>query len=430
MKFFNPNPNQRWRKRNNLWVTGHCNYTDATLEGILRQGKIPENIRGQFAYVYTTRDWWVACVDHFSSISLYYTKDMICPNFYELSTRVSNTENENIIQQLEIMKDRTVGPETIYKEITRVEAEHYVVNGRASRYSDILCDHDVEPIDHEENYDRLSYIIKKMVPDNPTMAYSSGKDSAFVAMVMKSLGYDPRLIFITSENRRNQIDENCVKDYEALGWDIERFDVTGRRQYKDDEYKFDGQFWKNGQFSVKRRAMANYPGLKMSGEIGGGLPRSNVISNYLINKGTIDIDAVVNIWLLSLHTYRKRHYPKPVTMEMWGALQNTEGFRYIFEYYRDIFKRSPHPYMHTVYSFPVVDGAEHRIWAEGQDDLNEWYNIFGDYELQRSWINSPVQDREFNGIQKYQMYEICRKFCGEHWTDVSWNYPIVGMSIL
>lgn len=433
MKFYNPNPYLSFRKRNNLYITGYCNYTDVQLEKKLASGEIPQDIRGTFAYVYINPKLyghkWIACVDHFSSISLYYTKDTICPDFHELAKKTDKTRNEFIAAQLDIMRDRTVGPQTIYKEIRRVEAEHYCVNGVQRRYSDILCEHEIKPIDHEENYERLKYITQKMVKEDPVICFSAGKDSAFVAMVAKSLGYDPRMVFIDSPRRRNTVDSDACQEYRDLGWNIETFNVSGTREFPEDMDKFEYEFWCNGQFSVKRRAMAQYPGIKMSGEIGGGLPKSNVISCYLINQGHIDIDSAVNIWLNSLYTYRKRHYPKPSCNEQWGDLRKTEAFEYIFEHYRDIFRRSPHDYLHTVYSFPIVDGAEHRIWAEGQDDMNRWFNMFADYDIQASWINSPFEDRNRNGIQKFQMYEICRKFYSG-FTDISWNYPIVGISIL
>ena len=86
---------------------------------------------------------------------------------------------------------------------------------------------------------------------------SGGKDSAWVAMLMHELGYNPRLVHITSERNSHSIDDQQCKLYkQELGWPVNHYEIdyTGMIVGEDDVFY---ELWNDSTFPVKRHSVKN-----------------------------------------------------------------------------------------------------------------------------------------------------------------------------
>jgi len=420
LKFLNSNPNRKFRSyANKLWLYGYCNYTIKDLYNLLNARTPPKDIRGQFAYVYIDNNYWVACVDHFASTPLYYSNNTISENLKDL---IDNTEIltdcKIFNQQKDILKLYTVGPFTRYNEIQMIMQEHMCMNGKQTRYMNFLNEEsNIEP-DYKNDYNIIENLCGNIT--NPVVSFSAGKDSAFIAMALKHFNKNPKLVKVHSDNVRNNIDIEATNDYEKIGWDIEKFDVSGTRQYKDDTFQFEQMHWNAGQFSVKRHAVKDKGDIALSGEVGGSTAsKEKHFMMYCINSEIINIDDIIHFWINSCKVHFKDFTLKTM---IYNGPKN-DGYEYIMNFYRDRWNKLNKNPIEKIRVLFHIESASQRLWPESQDYMNKWFNIFADYDLQKSWLYLKPEYKK----DKTQMLEIAKQF--NSYTDISWNYKITGMAI-
>ena len=436
MKFLNNNPNRKFRllegKDCFLYIYGYTNMHDQEILKQLMQDKFPTTIRGQFAFVFLTQHDWIACVDHLATTNLFYTQDQISPDYFDLKGR---TPNKNIQEQLDILKTHTVGPETLYKEIKRVEPETYVKNGVIKKYSDILNQPNKE-FNVEEAYSYFEKAVAQVDLTNSNVCLSGGKDSAWITMFLKHLGYDPKLVHITSPNKEHSIDDDACDLYrKECGWDIENYVIDYTGEIEKEDYIFN-TFWKDNIFPAKKHAMKNHSGITLSGEVSEMQSNKQVFNFYLDNmRGKINNEHLINYCMYSYYTHGKVN-SYPVTSEIWH-FPRTEGHQYILDYYNNILDNSQKPNKYL--TFWTLSFCTARIWHESQDKDNYWFNLFTDYDvfnylMNTNNIENDITDtvrssRPFGNMSpKPKLYEIgSKKF--STWSDISWRFKTEGMGI-
>ena len=431
MKFLNNNLNRKFRllegKDCFLYIYGYTNMNDQEILKQLMQDKFPSSIRGQFAFVFLTEHDWIACVDHLATTNLFYTQDQISPDYFDLKGR---TPNKNIQEQLVILKIHTVGSETLYKEIKRTEPETYVKNGVIKKYSDIL-NHPNKEFDVEEAYSYFEAAAGQVDLTNSNVCLSGGKDSAWIAMFLKHLGYDPRLIHITSPNIEHSVDDDACDLYrKECGWNIENYEVEYTGEIEKEDYIFT-TFWKENIFPVKKHAMKNHSGITLSGEVSEMEVKKQVFNFYLDNmRGKINNEHLINYYMYLQYSHNKNNSFFPMTSEIWH-FPRTEGHQYILDYYNNILDNSQKPNKYL--TFWYLSFCTARVWHESQDKDNYWFNLFTDYNVFDYFIhtNPPKNSVDYLGISravKPKLYEIgSKKF--STWSDISWRFKTEGMGI-
>lgn len=425
MNFLNSNPNRLFKTKKRIGTLYYYGYTNTSWDYIcktLDTGNFPTNLKGQFAFVYIGKKDWIACVDHLCTTQIFYTNDKIDSNFNNLvSATFDLHQNTDNLKQLEILKSHTVGPETPYKEILRIEPETYVKNGNVYRYSDILN----EPLHNlkiDNVYEQFVTACKKYPLDESTLLFSGGKDSGWLALLLKHLNYDIDLVHIHSPNSRNNIDFHTVKAYEQeCNFPIKYYKIDILSKPND-------TFWKNAQFLTKTQAASLGKGkIKLTGEVGdtiGGFLGS--VGNLGANKLVPNEDDFIRCFISKQHTWGKKGSQRNINIV--EKYKDTEAYQQIFEHFRAKLKRIEQPYNYKYYNFMLNEFNSHRLYAESQDTNNTWYNIFADYEIQNSFINSLWCDKHHSSIKKWHLYRIGQeKF--SNWTDISWRFPTVGMGI-
>ena len=426
MKFSNSNPKRLFKTKSRIGNLYYYGYTNTSWDYIckkLDEGDFPNKLKGQFAFVYINGKDWIACVDHLCTTQLFYTKDEIDCNFDNIVSVTKNLhKNTNIRKQLEILKSHTVGPETPYKEILRIEAETYVKNGKIYQYSDILNE-PLHALEVDNVYERFVEVCKKYRLNESTLLFSGGKDSGWLALLLKHLDYNIDLVHIHSPNSKNTIDYDATKCYEEeCGFDIRYYPVNILTNSND-------TFWRNAQFLEKSKAAETGQGdIKLSGEVGGTLMgHMEWVGTFLAN-GNNDIDNYIKTFISVQHQWNKKGISSSIDDTRFGNLVKTEAWEQIFEYFRKKIHNIDKPDNYKLINFCVNEFSSHRLYAETQDTKNTWFNVFADYDIQNAFINSYWSTKYKTTRKKYHLYTIGKlKF--SNWTDISWRYPTIGMSI-
>lgn len=428
MIFLNNNPHRKFRKIKNLFVYGYSNYTDSKLCSLLENKNPPHDIRGQFAYVYIEKNYVVACVDHFATTNLFYTDELITPDFHDAAEYSSMQINQLVVDQLKILKNHTVGEDTIYCDIKRVQHEHMLINNKQVKYLDILNDN-VE-YDLDDIYEKYKKVCFKYDLSDSTFLFSGGKDSGFLSMLLLEFGLleKTKMVTICSSKSEHGADLDAIKRYEKeLGYDISYYNVEHRDVFREDQYL--NEFWSDGVFSLKRRAGA---GKKycLTGEIGAGLSKKNGYGSYINNmEGKIKVDDIINIYIHSQFTHGKRDLPKACNPKFLDWLVQTDAYEYILNYYRDIINNIDKPDELKYFNFFHPSHHSFRLYHQSQCDMNQFFCIFADYDIQSAYINCDWKHKHQDRIGKFNLYELGKnKF--KKWRDISWDYPPTGMGIL
>jgi len=433
MQFVNNNHNRQFKEiidpNWSFYIYGYTNLSNKEIiHSLLHENKFPSSIRGQFALVFIRGKQWWACVDHLGTTNLFYTDEVICPDYYGIPQKGINT-NTMIEQQIKILRRHTVGPGTLHNDISRVEPETYVKNGVATKYMNLI-NNPTEEFNYEVAYDLFVKAASRVDLSNCKICFSGGKDSAWIAMFLKHLGHDPKLIHITSPNvELTWDDEACDLYRKECGWEIEDYVVEYTGEVTDDDFIFT-TFWKEKIFPVKSHAMHPHGGFAISGEVSEVQAKAHIISHYVENmRGKINNEHLINYYMYLAYTFNKNTAPEyvhSVTSEMW---QKNEGYQYILNYFENIIATSDKP--NKYYKFWHKEFCSARMYSESQDMRNEWFNLFTDYDVYNYLMNTtkpPYMGPQVGGQGKPRLFLIGSKMFST-WSDISWRFKSTGMNI-
>jgi len=435
MKFINTNTNKKFREvaigNSTLYVHGYINYTDNDLFTKLDKGIVPIDLKGQFGIIFISNDFWLGIADHLCTTQLFYSKDHISPNLKDVKDNTKFLHKDSLCEsQLDILRIHTVGDVTPWKEIKRIDFQHYVKNGTQYEYANIL--HEPTTLYNKEYaYDTYMQAIKNMDIKDPTLLFSSGRDSAFMAMLLKEAGFNPRLINITSKNANQVADRIGTERYrQELGWVIDDYDIEySGPTTEDDAELFCSNYWHDTTHPPKRHACEMYNGTKLTGEVTIASHIKKNYGNYFINASNrIKIEDVINLYITYTHSLQTSKEPRVLSKDRLGSKAKSEGYDYIFEYYRNIINNIDKPKLYSHCIWVNRSFCSQRIYAQSQDPSNEWGNVFSDYDVFN--MNSNIDyttDTSKDRIKKYPLYQVAKMF--KSWTDISWDSPIVGLGI-
>ena len=413
MKFLNTNPKRQFRQYKNLYAYGYSDYEDWEVLEAIETG---ENFlpHGQFAYIWIKDGEYFFMCDHLCTTNIYYT-DKYVTSSYDQITKVIEDETPCKIyhEQIELLKTHTVGPFTPYESIKRVEPDHYVDASGSHMYFDSMnIQTNVNP--DEDAAMHYLYNFAQRIPENPVVAFSGGKDSYLVAQLPKRYGKNPKLIKVHSENVTNRIDINAVDEYIQNGWEIEKFEIPGRKSFITNQFNHD--FWRDGCFNVKQAAVKNKGSLALSGEVGGDSPKNKHFALYLENIKNPKVEDLIKIWISINGSFLKDH-----SMKGYDKHYNSDGYGYILDYWTSKWKRLD--CKEKAFRLFFQEHSSYRLWGESQDDKNTWLNMYADPDIFFHWLSYP----ESYKVEKQHMKKIGLKLGG---TDISWKYKTIGMSIL
>jgi len=412
MKFLNTNPKRQFREYKNFWAYGYSNYTDLEVIGFIENGInfIP---KGQFAYVYIKDKKYFFMCDHLCTTNLYYNQDSVTSSFDQIrKVRENNTLDTVWHSQIELLKTHTVGPFTPYESIKRVEPDHYVTEVGSYMYHDSMNTPTVEP-DYQLLKTYVSNFANRITESDPVVAFSGGKDSYLVAEVLRKYNKNPRLVKVHSENVRNMVDIKACEEFTKHGWNIEKYEIEGRKKYITNQFNHD--FWRDGTFNVKQEAVRGKGTRAYSGELSAHTPKDQLLFSYITNIHKPKVEDIVKFWVSVNSSFLKERMMRGFDKEYSG-----EGYDYLLEYWTKKWNRLEGE--DKIYRLFLQEHGSYRLWCESQDNKNTWFNMYADSDIFHQWLSYPQKYK----IKKEHLKELALQIGG---TDISWKYKSIGMSI-
>ena len=414
-----------------LYIQGSINYSDIAIISKLKSGKVPNDLKGSFALVFISPKHWIGVVDHLCTTQLFYSAHHISPSLKDVKDNTKFLHEDPLCEnQLKILKEHTVGDVTPWKEIKRIDFQHYAINGTQHQYANIL-NNPISKYDSDDAYDLYTSKIKEICNQDTAVMLSGGKDSAFIVMLLKEIGINPRLIHLTSKNINHSIDDRAIAKYKKLGWDIENHyvDYIGPNNEEEEEL-FSSNFWSDDTHPPKRRIVLDHKGPVITGEVSIADIQRKTYGSYFANAyDKIKTTDVINRYLIQKMTWTSRKAPFSMAPAALGDLYKSETYEYILNHYLNIINELDQPIVYSHYSVFSHQAEAVRLYAQSQDPGVNWVSLFGDYDIYNMNLNMDwkYKDDMVNNVQKLPLYNVGVKL--KAWTDISWGMPIVGLGI-
>lgn len=297
---------------------------------ILRSGKFPTNIKGNFAFYFKDANRIVVAVDHLPNYNMFYC-DSFCSHIYipvqqtrrKLGKPV--TDNIKIKIQIGMFWGGSVGEETTRNEIKRIPAAHYLEvlpdgSKKLIEYRNIY-EHEVA-----ENYsilelsDIVESYIKDHAKDNFALLQSSGTDSSTILGYFRKLGIEHDAKYISLKGDKEHASEHPhiqrLADY--YGTTVNWFNVgeyAGRNEQimqnleQDDPLFFSAYHRTYSAFWTEPHVMLKYKAIKdlgfgdhtvFTGEVGDqifGSRFGKILLKYIIQNPTADVEQIAQLFL-------------------------------------------------------------------------------------------------------------------------------------
>ena len=408
-----------------LWIKGWINITVDALQAALEAAQFPYHLRGNFAMIWTDGQGNTCmAVDHYATIPLFYTEQHVGQYFHDVKHTVRDrTRDALTCDMIKLFAGMSVGPGTTYNEIKRIEPGHYLWNGEARCYNDIL-QLPMQGFDPAGIRDSLVGICREDY--GPTaLVLSGGKDSTTLCGIIRYENIPCSYISIHSPNQifkeQHIVDRICAHH----GIDRTDVEIANSGMILDDDSNdrfFD--FWIDNPFTAKHAAV-DRAGLSdhtiMTGEGGCGTYGVRSMLAYAAQRPNITARMLCEYMVLDMASYNKRHARDLNLIP--------DNLRRAFDYLVDHYERKWHGSnlsdTHKIVHLNTQDMSTYRAYPYSQDRHIRWWHPYLDWR----WVDATVPcdpQHKING--KYEKYLYLSCF-SEMITSIPWEYPKNGLSI-
>ena len=209
MEFINSKPEFKLYKENNCESEFYyCGVFDRDIKSIFRtldDGKIPYNLRGNFAYFFKNKKRVVFAVDHACTYNMHWSKDKVSHIFYSLRSS-DEKPNPLIVRQRQIFIGTTVGKSTIVKGLQRLEPGTYFEKDLTTGEEKIgyyidLFKHKIDPtITLNDVSELFEKVIEEQTREPFGLLWSSGTDSNCVYGFIRKLKRTENCTLLSLDN--------------------------------------------------------------------------------------------------------------------------------------------------------------------------------------------------------------------------------------
>lgn len=307
-----------------FYLKGKTNLDHQFILEILRDGKFPNNIKGNFAFYFHDNNRIVVAVDHLPNYQMFYSEHFCDHIFLNIQEAIRKKElpltvNENILRQTQLFWGGSVGDQTIQKEIKKIPAGCYLEKTpdgttKIVQYNNIYY----RPTGNFE-LEELSSIIENYIKENTQQPFglllSSGTDSNTIFGYLRKLGIEQQCSFISLKGQREYQSEapyiqKIANHYDIfVEWlDVEEFNPQKILQIDDIGYKSAyhrtySAFWREPHILLKYQAIRQLNHSKkiiFTGEVGDqifGSRFGKVLLKFIIQNPNCDVEEIANLFL-------------------------------------------------------------------------------------------------------------------------------------
>jgi hypothetical protein len=405
-----------------LYLKGKTNLTQHQILSSLENNIFPENLRGNFSLIWLDKfQNYCFAVDHFSSFPLFYTENKVSQYFYDISRAEEKlTENSFFKKMRSLLMGMTVGQSTAYKEISRVEPGHYVMNGKSKRFINLLRTEQTNEYDPYE----IKMLLLDQIKDNDTLLLSSGKDSGFLLNLIQG-EKKCNFLNITSPFQiyTERFGVERIQKFYSIDIEYIVSEYTGAILSQEENKKF-LDFWIENPFLAKYDAIRKSKfknGNFITGEIGLGIYSANNLLTYAIQKPNLTIRDFCKFLIFDIKTNGK--YKSDLDIEL--DLETKIALEFLIDYFETQFKKSSLDITSTLIHLASTEISTFRLFSYSQDKDHKWIHPYADWNFVNKITSLPATLKVNNKYEKYLYIDILKdKIC-----LIPWEYPKNGLSI-
>jgi len=227
LRFLNTNPEFKIYQESEsptafLYYKGIFDQPLGTIFRSLDSGKFPENLKGNFAFVFYNENRIIGAVDHLPTINLFYSRqpnEIVVSHIYRELNRSMVDVNPNYSVQIQpqFFWGGSVGRQTFNHAIQRLEAGTYfeydlkTAQFTIRSYIDIFTHHIDNTITKGDIADIVEQIVEENTRDVFNLLWSSGTDSNCLLGFIRKLNRTEKCNLISLYSNTSVTDErpNC-----------------------------------------------------------------------------------------------------------------------------------------------------------------------------------------------------------------------------
>jgi asparagine synthetase B (glutamine-hydrolysing) len=133
MKFLNNYPkfNEFLTDEYQFYIKGKTNVDYDSILNILRDGKFPNNLKGNFAFYFSDKNRVVVAVDHLPNYEMFYSEHFCGHIFISVQEEIRKKEipltvDSLVVNQIALFWGSSIGEDTTVKEIKRIPPGCYL----------------------------------------------------------------------------------------------------------------------------------------------------------------------------------------------------------------------------------------------------------------------------------------------------------------
>ena len=387
---------------NEAWIPEDDNAPSIWADALLNacREKKPPRFQGNWAYVYICKDYWLAAVDHYASINLFFSEKIITHNW----NLIKQKPNDNIgIEQQRVLRRMLVGSRTTVKNVKRIPPGCYAINGEIHEYANFreLSFPDSKQV--VKSFDRVTNHIKGLV------LYSGGTDSYMLACQ----GQDKhRYITITSPNIKYNF------QIPKPGIVTKEYEVEPEISWSDD---FITEPTMNYKIQTLEKAGENRFGqYVLTGETGNAPLMATHLVHAYVNDPSISLqryaDSAIRLLRHDTHTWN--------VGEQDDTLENDypDGYKEISEHFINKLKDTRYDMLRKLVTIYGEEHTNYRLYPYSQNLRWSWYHPFST----ALWASCYFQNEIVANPKKHLLYIVATR---KNFPMQPWTVPKVGMSI-
>jgi asparagine synthetase B (glutamine-hydrolysing) len=325
MKFLNSQPefDKFLTEDYEFYIKGKTNVGYAEIITILRDGRFPLNLKGNFAFYFRDKNRIVVAVDHLPSFQMFYNEHFCGHIFIDIQDEMrkhqfSLTNNERVLWQ-KALSGASIGDETTIEEIKIVPPGCYLEitpdkNNKIIQYNNIYSHSRTD-----FNLEELSNIIENFIKENTQgpfgLLLSSGTDSNTIFGFFRKLGIADQCSFISLKGEQEFSSEaphtKEIADHYGINIDWHTVDNWHPRDLTQiDDPGFQSAFkrtipgfWYDPHILIKYyaiRKLGHENKTFFTGEVGDqifGSRYGRVLLKFIIQNPNCDVEEIADLFL-------------------------------------------------------------------------------------------------------------------------------------
>jgi asparagine synthetase B (glutamine-hydrolysing) len=377
-----------------LYCFGAANVAWEKVAELLAGGRMPDAIRGSFAFVWEGEHETIAAVDHVATYPIFYSSSQISHIFHELLLATPEAAPNPAVEfEIQFLGGQSFGSEeTTYKQISRILPGHYLRGGRQTPYIDFYSYEGNEALDLPRFSDLVEARVRDLAREENALLLSGGTDSVALAGIIRKLGLQDRFRFVHAYSGNQALTESHIVSRIAREMGIQvtqsRVDFSGDILPGQSGRQF--SFWIENPFPAKRLAIES-AGVGhcriFTGELGDQLfggPKNSALQSYALQNPRFSADELAALWINLSASYGRNHGFKtfgkiellfeenPGSREAYLTLQGRISSLFS--------KLRGKDFLNRLMMMNFLIKGPYRTWAYSQDEL-DWAHPFSSWEI-------------------------------------------------